>query len=274
MKQIMSSIVTVLKSAPKMAMGMLVMSFLTINAAAQTAVLDVQRSKKQVQVVVANDSNKVDTITYVKTRNNAVSFEQKRSFVNGESYAFDNKNKDAEGNRLSRPFLGIGGGASYLFDGNELRPTLNAVIGWEKKNMILFADFSMSWKGYNVSSSTTDNGVTEGAEAEGQYNTFGACANIGWKLWQSDRYRSYVAPFAGAGYGYCKTDGDADDVRYTSSFYGLVWQAGVMTKIGFSRHFGLGLNLHVGNAARNYHDSEQDMSAIKLGAVANLIYTF
>lgn len=261
-------------NAAKVVMVMFATMFLTINAQAQSAVLDVQRSKKQVQVVVANDSNKVDTITYVKTRNNAVSFATKRAFVNGESYAFNNQNKDAEGNRLSRPFLGIGGGASYLFNGSELRPTINAIVGWEKKNLIIFCDFNMSWKGYNVSSSTSDNGVVEGAEAEGNYNTFGATANLGLKVWQSDRYRSYVALYGGAGYGYAKTDGDAEEVRYTSSFYGLVWQAGVMTKIGFSKHFGLGLNLHVGNAARNYHDSEQDMSAIKLGAVANLIYTF
>jgi hypothetical protein len=261
-------------NAPKVLMGMFSALCLTINAQAQNAaVLDIQRSKKQVQVVVA-DSAATDTITYTRTRNNAVDFETKKAVVNGESYAFDNKNKDVEGNLLSRPFVGIGGGASYLFDGNELRPSLSATIGWEKKNMLLFADFNMSWKGHNNSSDTSEDGVIKGAEVSGRYNTFAATANIGWKVWQSDRYRSYVAPFAGAGYGYCKTDGDADDVRYTSSFYGFVWQGGVIAKIGFNRHFGVGLNVHVGNAARNYHDSEQDMSAIKLGAMASLIYTF
>lgn len=266
----------VMAKAPKVAMGMLAALFLTVNfaQAQNAAVLDVQRTKKQVTVIVANDSAATDTITYRRTHNNAVDFKTKQAFVNGEAVAFNNVNKDVEGNLLSRPFVGIGGGASYLFDGSELRPTINAIVGWEKKNMIIFADFNMSWKGYNISSETTDNGVVEGAEADGRYNSFNATANIGWKLWQSDRYRSYVAPFAGAGYGYAKTDGDAEEVRYTSSFYGLVWQAGVMTKIGFSKHFGLGLNLHVGNAARNYHDSEQDMSAIKLGGSASLIYTF
>ena len=258
-------------NAPKMLMGMFSALFLNVNfAQAQTpAVLDVQRSAKKVVVTTS-----VDTTTYVKTRNNAVSFEQKKDVVNGEAVAFDNVNKDVEGNLLNRPFVGIGGGGSFLFSGNELHPILSATIGWEKKNMILFADFGLSMKGHNVSSDTSDDGVVEGAEAVGRYNTFTATANIGWKLWQSDRYRSYVAIYGGAGYGYAKTDGDNDDVRYTSSFYGFVWQAGLLTKIGFNRHFGLGLNLHVGNAARNYHDSEQDMSAIKIGALASLIYTF
>ena len=132
----------------------------------------------------------------------------------------------------------------------------------------------MSWKGFNTSTNLTANGVTEGAEATGHYTTFNATLGFAGKVWQDARYRSFIALYGDAGYGYCKTDGDNENIRFTSSFYGFVWEGGIKAKWGFSRHLGLNVDLGVGNVARNFHDSEQDMGAIALKGVLSLVYTF
>ena len=242
----------------------------------QSAVLKVTRSNRVITKTTATD-----TVVAQKTTINQVSDEFKmaryEARLKGETAPgayFDNENRDIEGNVLSRPFVEIGGGGSYLFSGSEFRPTLNATIGWEKKNMLIFSTFDASWKGYNVSSDLTDDGMVEGAEASGRYNSLNATLNFAYKVLQDARYMSYVAPYVGAGYGYCKTDGDSEEIRYSSSFYGFLWTAGVRGKWGLSRHVGIAVNLSVGNVARNYHDSKQDMNAIGLKGSITLGYTF
>jgi hypothetical protein len=239
------------------------------DSTTKSAVLKVKRSAREVTVQTK------DTVeTYTKTRNADVSFETKKAVVDGNAVAFNNFNKDIEGRKLSRAFVELGGGMNYIFDGSEFRPEIRATLGWETKHTLLFVNGFMSLKGHNVSSDKTENGITEGAEAEGRYNVFGATFNAGWKLWQDARYRSYVAIYGGAGYGYCKTDGDDDAIRYTSSFYGLLYQGGVKAKWGFSEHFGLTFNAEFGNSARNFHDSEQDMNNFAIKALLGLNYTF
>jgi hypothetical protein len=206
MKQLKSFVALVL-----MSMFATVATAQTTKVQSKPAVLHVIRSAKQVTEVTT-----ADTTTYNKMRNSDVSFATKQAFVNGEAWAFDNENKDVEGNKLSRPFLAIGGGANFLFSDKDVRPDFFARLGWEKKRFLTFVDFNVSWSGFNVSSNLTSNGVTEGAEAVGNYIIFAGTLNEAVKLWQDARYRSYLAVKAGAGYGYCKTDGDADAIRFSS----------------------------------------------------------
>ena len=239
------------------------------DSTTKSAVLKVKRSSTEVTATTATD-----TIVTTRTRNCDVAFDYKKESVDGNAIAFDNFNKDIEGHKLSRPFVELGFGGTYIFDGSEIRPELRAILGWETKHTLLFVNGFMSWKGYNVSDDVTENGIVEGAEATGRYNTFGAIMNMGWKLWQDARYRSYVAIYGGGGYGYCKSDGDAEEIRYTSSFYGLLYQAGVKAKWGLTQHVGLTFDVSFGNAARNFHDSEQDMNNFALKGLIGLNYTF
>lgn len=242
----------------------------------QSAVLKVTRSNRVITKTTATD-----TVVAQKTTINQVSDEFKvaryEARLRGEKAPgeyFDNHNRDIEGKLLSRPYVELGGGAAWLFSSSEFRPEIRATFGWEMKPALIFADFSFGWKGFSESDDLSEHGLREGSEAEGRYNVFTGTLNAGLKVWQDARYLSYIAVFGGAGYSYAKTDGDSDNIRFSSSFYQLRWQGGLLVKIGFNEHWGFSGRAYVFNPSNNEHDSAQDAGKLAVGAQVALGYTF
>jgi hypothetical protein len=236
----------------------------------QSAVLKIHRTRQQVTMVTSDAAGKVDTVTAVRTRVCDVSdevklarYEAKRRGEKPETVYFDNKNKDIEGKKISRPFVELGFGGTLLFDNSELRPELVLNAGWESRYFILMATGYFSGKAFNSD-----------AEAGGSYHTFGGLLGGGPKLWNSANFNSYLALIGQVGYGYEKTDGDAEDIRFSSSFYGLKWRGLLRFHYGFNNHWGLSVDAGVTNTVRNHHDSDQDKGGVTAEATVTLGYSF
>ncbi len=242
----------------------------------KSAVLKITRSAKQVTMVTSKD-----TVTAVRTRVCDVSdsvklarYEAKRRGETPETVYFDGHNKDITGRKLSRPFIELGFGGTYLFDNSEIRPELVLNAGWESRYFLLMATGYMSWKSFNSSDALTEHGLTEGAEASGRYNSFGALLGGGPKVWSSADFNTYLALIGQIGYGYCKTDGDSEAIRFSSSFYGLKWRGLLRFHYGFNNHWGLSVDAGVTNTVRNHHDSDQDKGGVTAEATVTLGYSF
>lgn len=248
----------------------------TTTDQSKSATLRITRNNKVITKTTATD-----TVTAEKTTVNKVSDEYKlaryEARLKGEQAPgtyFDNHNKDIEGKLLSRPFVELGGGGNYLPSSKEFRPEVRLTAGWEMKPAIIFADFSLGWKGFSTSDDLSEHGLREGSEAEGRYNVFTGTLNGALKVWQDARYLSYIAIFGGAGYSYAKTDGDSEDIRFSSSFYQLRWQGGLLVKIGFNEHWGFSGRAYVFNPSNNEHDSAQDAGKLAVGAQVGVSYSF
>lgn len=251
------------------------------NNEQKSAVLKITRSAKQVTMVSQSADGKKDTVVATKTRvcevSDSVKLARYEAKLKGEQPTgayFDNHNKDITGRVLSRPFVELGGGATYAFSSKEVRPVGRLTLGWEMKSLLIFGDFELGMKGFSTSDALTEHGVREGSEATGRYNTFTGVLNGAVKLWNSDNYNSFIAIFGGAGYTYAKTDGDDESIRFSSSFYQLRWQGGVLMKYGFNSHWGLTGRIYVQNPSNNEHDSDQDAAKLAIGAQLGVNYSF
>lgn len=248
----------------------------TTTDQSKSATLRITRNNK-----VITKTTEKDTIVAKKTRVCEVSdsfkvarYEARLAGKEAPGTYFDNHNKDIEGKLLSRPYVELGGGAAWLFSSSEFRPEIRATFGWEMKPALIFADFSFGWKGFSTSDDLSEHGLREGSEATGRYNVFTGTLNAALKVWQDARYLSYVAIFGGAGYSYAKTDGDDSEIRFSSSFYQLRWQGGVIVKVGINEHWGFSGRAYVFNPSNNEHDSDQDAGKLAVGAQVALGYTF
>jgi hypothetical protein len=249
------------------------MSVMTTEVTAQTssqksAVL-VSRSKSAITMTTATD-----TVTTTRTTNDKVSFDYKKSNVDGNpsAIAFDNKNKDIEGKKLSRAFLALAGGANFQFSGSEFRPEGRILFGREAKSLVFFADLFLSGKKLNESEELTENGVKKGADFTGKYLDYGGKLNVGFKILQDSRYRNWLAIYAGAGYGFSKTDGD--DAPAMSSNSGFLYGGGLLGKMALNNHWGIVGQIEFGNVVRCYHDSDQDLGNFAGKLLVGVSYTF
>lgn len=247
----------------------------------KSAVLRINRTRQQVTMVTSDATGKKDTTVATRTRVCDVAdsiklerYEAKRAGKTPETVYFDGHNKDITGRKLSRPFVEVGGGLNWLFENKELRPELVLNFGWESRYFLLMATGFMSWKSFNDSDKLTDHGIVEGAEASGRYNTFGGMLGGGPKLWSSNDFNSYLALIGQVGYGYTKTDGDAEDIRFSSSFYGLKWRGFARFHYGFNSHWGVSIDAGVTNTVVNNHDSDQSKGSITGEVTATLGYSF
>jgi hypothetical protein len=247
------------------------MSVMTTEVSAQTssqksAVL-VSRSKQVITKTTATD-----TVSTTRTTNDKVTFDYKKEAVDGNAIAFDNKNKDIEGKKLSRAFIALAGGANFQFSGSEFRPEGRILLGRESKDLVFFADLFLSGKKQNESDELTDNGVRKGADFTGTYLDYGGKLNVGFKLLQDARYRNWLAIYGGAGYGFSKTDGDQAQV--VSSNSGFLFGGGILGKASLTDHWGIIGQLEFGNVVKCYHDSDQKLDNFALKALLGLSYTF
>lgn len=236
----------------------------------QSAVLRITRTNKQVTMVSQSANGKQDTEVATRTRVSEVSdeyklarYEAKRRGEKPEGVYFDNHNKDITGRVLSRPFVELGFGGTYLFDNSEIRPELVVNAGWESRYFLLMATGFFSGKAFNSD-----------AEAGGSYHTFGGLLGGGPKLWNSNDFNSYLALIGQVGYGYTKTDGDDESIRFSSSFYGLKWRGLLRFHYGFNNHWGVSVDAGVTNTVRNHHDSDQDKGGVTAEATVTLGYSF
>jgi len=242
----------------------------------QSAVLKITRGNNVITKTTATDTivAKKTTINQVSDSFKVARYEARLKGEQAPGTYFDNHNKDIEGKLLSRPFVELGGGGAWLFSSKEFRPEVRLTLGWEMKPALIFADFSYSGKGFSTSDNLSEHGIREGAEATGGYNVFTGVLNGALKVWQSDRYLSHVSLFGGIGYSYAKTDGDSEDIRFSSSFYQLRWQGGLLVKIGFNEHWGFSGRAYVFNPSNNEHDSAQDAGKLAVGAQVGVNYSF
>jgi hypothetical protein len=255
------------------------MSVMTTEVFAQTssqnksneksAVLKIHRTNKQV-TMVSETAGKKDTVTATRTRvcdvSDSVKLARYEAKLKGEQPTgayFDNHNKDITGKKISRPFVELGGGGTLLFDNSELRPELVVNAGWESRYFLLMATGYFSGKAFNSD-----------AEAGGSYQTFGGLLGGGPKLWSSNDFNSYLAVIGQVGYGYEKTDGDDEAIRFSSSFYGLKWRGLLRFHYGFNSHWGVSVDAGVTNTVRNHHDSDQDKGGVTAEATLTLGYSF
>jgi hypothetical protein len=253
----------------------------TTTDQSKSAVLKIHRTKQQVTMVTSDATGKNDTTVATRTRVCDVSdsvklarYEAKRAGKTPEGAYFNNKNKDITGRKLSRPFLEVGGGVTYAFSSKEVRPVFRGTFGWEMRYALIFADFEFGTKGFSTSDALSEHGVREGAEVTGRYNTFTGVLNGAVKLYNSSDFNSFVALFGGVGYTYAKTDGDDESIRFSSSFYQLRWQGGIMGKWGINDHWGVSARAYVFNPSNNEHDSAQNAGKLAVGAQVALDYTF
>jgi hypothetical protein len=240
----------------------------------QPATLKVIRGNKSITKITAED-----TITAVKTRVSEVSDRYKMSrytmrLLGKEPVSpyFNNTTKDIEGNNLNRGFIELQGGPTLQFSGSELRLAGRVVGGWETKRMLFFANLGLSSKAHNDSDELTENGIRKGADATGAFTTYDGTLNVGLKFWQDDRYRSYVAFYLGAGYGFSKTDGEEAEVGSSNS--GFLYLGGLKGKWGVTQHLGLTCSFEFGNIVRCMHDSDQDLTNFAGKAFIGVSYTF
>jgi len=252
-----------------------------IKGEQKSAVLKIHRTRQAVTMVTSDAAGKKDTVTATRTRVCDVSdsvkvarYEARLAGQEAPGTYFNNTNKDITGRLLSRPYVELGGGATYAFSGNEVRPVLRLTAGWEMRYFLLFADLEFGLKGFSTSDDLSEHGIREGAEASGRYNTFTGVLNGAVKLYNSSDFNSFLAIFGGAGYTYAKTDGDSEDIRFSSSFYQLRWQGGILAKYGFNEHWGLTGRIYVQNPSNNEHDSDQDAGKLAVGAQLGLNYSF
>jgi hypothetical protein len=264
MKQLKSFVVMALMSV------MSTVAFAQAPKNYQSAVLRITRTNKQVTMVSKTAEGKQDTVVATRTRVCDVSdsvklarYEARRAGKTPETVYFDNKNKDIEGKKISRPFIELGFGGTYLFDNSEIRPELVINAGWESRYFILMATGYFSGKAFNSD-----------AEAGGSYHTFGGLLGGGPKVWNSANFNSYLALIGQVGYGYEKTDGDDEAIRFSSSFYGLKWRGLLRFHYGFNNHWGVSVDAGVTNTVRNHHDSEQDKGGITVETTLTLGYSF
>lgn len=231
----------------------------------QSAVLKVTRSNRVITKTTATDTvvAQKTTINQVSDEFKVARYEARLAGKEAPGSYFDNHNRDIEGKLLSRPFVEAGFGGTLLFDNSELRPELIVNVGWECRYFLLMATGYFSGKAFNSD-----------AEAGGSYNTFGGMLGGGPKLWSSNDFNSYLALIGQVGYGYEKTDGDAEDIRFSSSFYGLKWRGFARFHYGFNEHWGLSVDAGVTNTVRNHHNSEQDKGGITAEATLTLGYSF
>jgi hypothetical protein len=248
----------------------------TTTDQSKSATLRITRNNKVITKTTATDTivAKKTTINQVSDSFKVARYEARLKGEQAPGTYFDNHNRDIEGKLLSRPFVELGGGATYAFSSSEFRPEVRLTLGWEMKPAIIFADFSLGWKGFSTSDDLSEHGLREGSEATGRYNVFTGTLNGALKVWQDARYLSYIAIFGGAGYSYAKTDGDSEDIRFSSSFYQLRWQGGVMAKYGFNEHWGVSARAYVFNPSNNEHDSDQDAAKLAVGAQVGVSYSF
>ena len=199
--------------------------------------------KKDKEKVVLCDGEKHDTLYFVST--NDVSDVYKRKALRGEAISVDPHHKDMTGwlrHRVSVSALGGG-----LIVGQRFAPMATARLTYEMCYTMVELEGTYSTMKY-----------TQSADAKGIYSTFSAVGNFGWKFWQDNMYRSYLAVVAHAGYGYQKTD--SDEAMAHSDNYGLVFGGSVRGSWGVSKHLRL-----IGEAGymvypKVEHNQAQDLS--------------
>ena len=178
--------------------------------------------KKDKEKVVLCNGAEHDTLYFTSTKE--VSNAYKHKALRGEAISVDPEHKDLTGWVRHRVNANILGGGLLL--GDYFAPMVTGRLGYETCHFLYELEGSYSIMEY-----------TQSADATGTYNVFNANANFGWKFWQDNMYRSYLAIVGTAGYGYQKTDSDGAIAH--SDNYGFVFGGTIRGSWGVSKHLRL-----------------------------------
>lgn len=203
--------------------------------------------------------SKTDTLAFRRTTSNDLSLAEKEQVLKGERTAVDPHHKNLEGKLRHHVQLSVLGGISTV---GGVAPVATLRGAYETCHFLFEAEGSYSTFKY-----------TEKASISGNYTTWVFGGNVGWKMWQDLRCRSYLALVGSAGYALQKSDVETADI-YAKN-YGFTFGASVRGSWGVTPRLRLIGEAGVRLFPKVYNDGgNQEFDNFGFTASVGLGYTF
>lgn len=198
---------------------------------------------------------------YMDASTDTLSLETMQSVLNGQRRAFDPEHRNELGWDRHKINISLLGGVNYI---EQVNPELTLRLGYETCHWLWEVEGTFSTAKYTEESS---------AGEKERYYTCMVTGNVGYKVWQDQLCKHYLAVIGNFGYGLQKSDVENATIR--SENYGITGSLGLRYKHSLTRHLKLVAEGHYRVRPKVLHSGNgQEWSANGPALCVGLTYTF